>query len=704
MGVVYEALHVALGRRVAIKTLLAGTGQDPDLVTRFEREARAASAIGHPHIVDVFDLGRAPDGVLFMAMELLDGKSLATVLATTPRLPIALAIDLCSQLLGGLAAAHRNAIVHRDLKPENIFILHTEDRPNFVKIVDFGISKILVRAGPEQRMAGGGAGTAVGTVLGTPLYMSPEQLLGQVSRIDHRSDIYSTGVVLYEMLCGRTPFEGESHAKVFASILDGRYPLPRNLRHDIPPAIEAAIVRALDRDMNKRFATAADMRDAVSGRNTDLTPAPELGPETARKRQPSSVARGDPFAPLPDNASIPVLSREVAHPLVDPSRNPSPSIELARPARTNWPGTPRRQFSRETANPVRAGRMWRRLAMVLGLALLAAGARALMIYMRPVASKRPSIAQQAQHKVTVTVDPADAVVQIDHIPALHDELSLDQGKSHVVTASAPGRISRRFSFEANTDLLLSVFLGRALVPPTPADPGPSPNELAAHPPANPASRDEINHAFAKLDRYARCLALLGHVDGEARKRANPTGPSNSDMSACVQLLDEASTLAPVMFQLHAAGVAYLQGVQSEQSPATLRNLLAAFRAELLAARSAWQREELARQEKDDGQTAAWHMRRMALAAQSWLRMSKAGAASPPAAKDSRAKLDQAHQALVEFAQRSPKQVAQVSGADELMQSAEEVVALAQGESGKRSDAGLAACKRLVAAFNALVIE
>jgi serine/threonine-protein kinase len=219
MGVVHEALHMALGRRVAVKTLLAETSNDPQLAARFEREAIAASAIGHPHIVDVFDLGRTPEGLLFMAMELLDGQSLASLLVKTRCLPLPLAISLISQVLSGLAAAHKNGIIHRDLKPDNIFILNTEDRPNFVKIVDFGISKMLVRSAPGRGAVGKGSGTVVGTVMGTPLYMSPEQVLGQVALIDHRTDIYSTGVVLYEMLCGRTPFEDESPAQVFTHIV-----------------------------------------------------------------------------------------------------------------------------------------------------------------------------------------------------------------------------------------------------------------------------------------------------------------------------------------------------------------------------------------------------------------------------------------------------------------------------------------------------
>jgi hypothetical protein len=316
--------------------------------------------------------------------------------------------------------------------------------------------------------------------------------------------------------------------------------------------------------------------------------------------------------------------------------------------------------------------------------------------------------RQEQHKVTLAVDPSEAVVQIDQLPAMRDDLFLDASKFHLLHATAPGRITRRFSFEAKTDLELSVHLGRSLPLPSSADPGPSTREAMgewAHVPANPASRDDINHAYMKLERYARCLALLGYADGEARKGGNPAGPSNSDMSGCIQLLDEASTLAPLMFQLHAAGVAYLQGVHSGQSPASLSRLLASFRAEFLAERFNWQVGELWRQEKDEGQTAAWHMRRVALAAQAWVRQSKAGSASR-GAKESRAKLSEAHQALLEFAQHSPKEMAHVEGGDAFVKAAQYVVALVQGESGKRSEAtpALAACRQLLTAFNSLVVE
>ncbi|MGA9656477.1 MAG: serine/threonine-protein kinase, partial [Polyangia bacterium] len=280
MGVVYEGLHIALDRRVAVKTLRQEMSNDADLATRFEREARAASAIGHPHIIDVFDLGRTPDGLLFMVMELLDGKPLTALLQQAPRMPLALAVNLMTQVLGGLSAAHKHGIVHRDLKPDNIFVINTEDRPNFVKIVDFGIAKKLSARQPGQAGPAAMRGTMVGTVMGTPLYMSPEQAIGQVAQIDHRTDIFAAGVVLYEMLCGRTPFRGEGYAAILGSILEGKYPQPRTLRPDIPAPIEAAIVRALDRDIEKRFPSAAAMRDAISGGSAEVTPAPvAVGPE-----------------------------------------------------------------------------------------------------------------------------------------------------------------------------------------------------------------------------------------------------------------------------------------------------------------------------------------------------------------------------------------------------------------------------------------
>jgi eukaryotic-like serine/threonine-protein kinase len=198
MGVVYVAQHLTLHRHVAVKALRRELVNDPELVGRFEQEARAASAIGHGNIIDVFDLGRTADGSMYMVMELLDGHPLSELLDEEPLFPVARALDLMAQALGALHAAHKHGIVHRDLKPENIFVLDTEDRPDFVKLLDFGISKIA--AGNERLGSKSLRGTSTGTVMGTPEYMSPEQARGKIELIDARTDIYAAGVVLYEML------------------------------------------------------------------------------------------------------------------------------------------------------------------------------------------------------------------------------------------------------------------------------------------------------------------------------------------------------------------------------------------------------------------------------------------------------------------------------------------------------------------------
>jgi hypothetical protein len=739
MGVVYEALHITLGRRVAVKTLLSDTGGEPELAARFEREARAASAIGHPHIVDVFDLGRTPEGLLFMAMELLDGHSLAALLGKTRCLPIPLAIHLTGQILSGLGAAHRNGIVHRDLKPENIFILNTEDRPNFVKIVDFGISKMLVHAAPGQGgVVRASGGTVVGTIMGTPLYMSPEQILGQVALIDHRTDIYSAGVVFYEMLCGRSPFEDESQAQVFVNILDGRYFMPRGLRPEIPPSVEAAIVCALDRDREKRFASAAAMREAITGRSADLTPPPELVSASFGGRLPAvrrhedvdvssaivlqeeagppqkfgggdelgGSAGTDRFAPEPDNEAVPLLAAEVGRTPAARTLAAEAAIEPDDRLRAR-PGSASRGVM--APDNLLSARNRSRIVKALGLLALLILARLAYSYLRSThgqAGQDAPVRKTEPCKVTLAVDPTEASVQVDHIPVTREDLLLDEGTPHVIQLAAPGRITRRLSFEAKPGLELSLRLGRVLPLPSPTDPDPSRAELATSYPEDPFVLEEINRAFAKLDRYARCLAIVGDSDGDDRKGKSSRGPRAGEIGRCIQLLDEASALAPNMSELHAAGGAYLQGASSGQGAGALHKLLATFRSEFLAVRAAWQMEELSREETDGGQTAAWHMRRVALTAQAWLRQSGASLSQVRGLEDRRAKLEECHRAFLNYAKRSPREMAQVSGVEAFMHAAQFVVALARNpvRKGRNDSASVAACRQLLAAFNALVVE
>jgi serine/threonine-protein kinase len=728
MGVVYEALHLALERKVAVKTLLEEVSADPQIGARFEREARAASAIGHPHIVDVFDLGRTGNGLLFMVMELLDGESLGSMLKRTPKLPIPLAVHLMSQVLSGLGAAHKHGIVHRDLKPDNIFVLTSEERPNFVKIVDFGISKVIAPTGPgNPNVTAKVAGTMVGSVLGTPLYMSPEQAIGQVASIDHRTDIYSAGVVLYEMLCGRTPYLGDSYVQIFAALLEGNYPPPRSLAPEIPPELEAAIVRALDRDMDKRFPSVAAMRQAI-GASADLTPAPVLMPVSigeplgAAAPQVPSIGKSsialaptpapppsarrpgpahDPFAPPPDTNMAPILADDLERPVA--LRTPVRSEESGRAAVVSRPqrspdvaaASGGKSPSKGTIAPERilSARARSRLLMVLAALGIAIAARVAYSVFRSDGQGSLSLRRPASPTVLLDLLPSDATVQLDHSPTSQRELVLQEGTEHVLNVAAPGRLTRRFSFVARPGLKVSIHLGHALPLPAPTDPAPLEAELAADSPENPHDAGEVENAFAKLDRYAECLSLSGDAASDGKKGNARSRMRAEEYGLCQRLTAEASAASPAMPELQAAADGYLAAVHGGQRMEQLARLGATFRAEYLAARAQWQMEELALQRKTPGQ-ADWHARRVALAAQTWVRSLKAGQGAPQAAT----KLQEYQRAFLEHATQGG---APPSGQSDFLQAAADVAALA----GRKPTelVALDAVRRLFSAFNALIL-
>jgi len=257
MGVVYEAEDSELGRRVAIKFLPEGTAPSDDALERFRREARAASALDHPHICTVFDVG-SHEGRPFLVMERLKGHTLRH-LVETRAMPVDDVVRLGGQIADALDAAHRAGIVHRDLKPANLFVTERGD----AKILDFGLAKMggPESGGPVTADAPTVAGehlTEAGTTLGTVAYMSPEQARGQV--VDARSDLFSLGVVLYEMATGRLPFQGENAAEFFAAILKGEPAPPGELNPEIPASLEQVILKALEKDPTLRYQTAAGLR------------------------------------------------------------------------------------------------------------------------------------------------------------------------------------------------------------------------------------------------------------------------------------------------------------------------------------------------------------------------------------------------------------------------------------------------------------
>jgi serine/threonine protein kinase len=246
MGTVYAARHAIINKQVAIKILNLGPDFDDTLPERFKQEAEAAASIRHPNIVEVNDFGKTSDGLLYMVMEYIEGASLRELMSKEPRLLPERVVSFGCQICSGIAAAHSAGIVHRDLKPENVIIEMVDGRET-ARVLDFGIAKLLGRDGL----------TRVGDVLGTPDYMSPEQASAQ--KIDHRSDIYSLGIILYEMLSGRVPFSGPKPRQVLIRhVTEQPRPLAE-LRPDAPEALARACMRALEKSPANRQQTAAEL-------------------------------------------------------------------------------------------------------------------------------------------------------------------------------------------------------------------------------------------------------------------------------------------------------------------------------------------------------------------------------------------------------------------------------------------------------------
>ncbi len=255
MGAVYEAEHLSIGRRVALKRLHPELAVDAHAVHRFQREARAAGSTGHENIVDILDLGFAEDGAPYLVMELLEGESLADRLRRQTKLSPERAAVIAGQVLAALEAVHGQGVIHRDLKPDNVFLTRRSGRRDFVKVLDFGVSKVATT--PEATKL-----TRTGMMVGTPHYMSPEQARG-MRDLDHRVDLYAVGVILYECLSGQLPFRGTNYHALLQAILTGDAPPLQALVPTIPQPLAAVVHRALGRDRDERFADARTMWAAL---------------------------------------------------------------------------------------------------------------------------------------------------------------------------------------------------------------------------------------------------------------------------------------------------------------------------------------------------------------------------------------------------------------------------------------------------------
>jgi serine/threonine-protein kinase len=321
MGVVYRGEHVYIGKEVAVKILHEGYGGREESIKRFLREARAASLINHPNIVDVTDFGKSSDGTVFFVMELLEGEALDVVLQRDRRLDLMRSITIVNQMAGALGSAHNKGIVHRDLKPENVMLIRREGRRelirqisddeglhvvserekafDFVKILDFGVAKVRDPDANEGRV------TQQGVVFGTPEYMAPET--ARVGISDPRTDIYALGIMFYEMLTGTVPFTGETPVDVMLKVVSQTVIPPRQKAPgiEITPEAERLIMKALSKDPLQRHQTMeelfTDLQQCYGSvryrRQLELRPAEPIQLQKVKRPSGSRPAEESPTPP-----------------------------------------------------------------------------------------------------------------------------------------------------------------------------------------------------------------------------------------------------------------------------------------------------------------------------------------------------------------------------------------------------------------------
>ena len=456
MGVVYVAEHLLLGRRAAIKFLHPHISADPDMVERFFNEARAASAVKHAGIVEVYDFGYL-DGMAYLVMEYLDGESLLSHLRVEGRLPVDRALVIIRKITSALAAAHDAGVVHRDLKPDNIFLVRdaadtAAEARGRVCLLDFGVAKLLRNDGSFNPST-----TASGVLVGTPAYMSPEQCRGG-GQVDGRSDLYSLGCVLYGVLSGRPPFVGEGGGDVLAHHIFVVPEPPSTHTPSVPPELDAVVMRLLEKDPGKRFPSARElgrtlgelaeriesMDRTMEQRPTERQPAPRVSmplqaPVTVAGSRPPATPRPQLVTP------VPVAPPMVAAPTA-PHSGPVALAPLLEPTGVtrlgDWLSRAPRRFldDRRIWMPVAGAGV---LLLLLALALRGGGSDE---------TPEESVAVQAAPDIAVEATPAPASVEIviTSIPA--GAMVIDQANGERLGRS-PFRIRRPAATGTRTFLL-----------------------------------------------------------------------------------------------------------------------------------------------------------------------------------------------------------------------------------------------------------
>jgi len=486
MGVVYEAEHVALGLVVAVKVLHPSEPNAPHVIERFKTEARSAANIRHPNVVEVTDFGLTPDLRPFFVMEHLQGESLAQRLEREQQLPERTAVEVADQILSGLSTAHSAGVVHRDLKPENVFLAKTAGLGETVKLLDFGVARIIggadiepheVTAAPVRASPGGKPLTQQGIVLGTPGYLAPEAARGAPA--DLRTDLFSVGVILYEMLAGRRPFRGDTIDEIIESTLDKPVASPRALRPDLNPAMERLVITSLAKNPDDRFQSAEEFLTHLSAAAVGRIPE-HARPCVTEVGSPSIVPA--PADPLPlitgDQETIETLDSipvsDAPSDAAAPASTPSPSPSPAAP----WSGTPEEHGApqKTTAKRSRAPLL---VGVVAAAVVVIVGAAALLIVLlgqgppgdalpyepglRPGDQTRGADGQTVGETVTIwlEVSPLAATITWDGLVVRESPLVVPKGTNETeLLVSHPGYLPEKLMIRPDRERSVRVSLHR----------------------------------------------------------------------------------------------------------------------------------------------------------------------------------------------------------------------------------------------------
>ena len=350
MGAVFKGLQVAVNRPVAIKLL---PKLDPLTAARFHREAKTASKLAHPNTITVFDFGTTQEGFLFLVMEYLEGRTLGNILKEVGPLPPRRAVHISNQICRSLSEAHAAGIVHRDIKPDNIFLINRNDDPDFIKVLDFGIAKVMAGDDPDDDL------TQQGRIVGTPRYMAPEQVLGLT--VDHRADIYSLGCILYQMLTGKPPFDDSSTAMLMMKHAHEQpsefmYRMAQASAEVIPPGLEAVVMKALNKRPEARQQTVDMLRTAlelVMPTTGSVYTPPEMAQSAPHGAMEAIAASGAWQSQHRPSGAWPQQPSSPRTPSPDDPSSPShPS--LSHPALMPHPGLPSGGWPRQTPMPHQA--------------------------------------------------------------------------------------------------------------------------------------------------------------------------------------------------------------------------------------------------------------------------------------------------------------------------------------------------------------